>query len=240
MSIKVMARVWEDFPGGGGSELLTMLALADWSDDSGYCWPSIQSVALKTRLSRSQAQRVLHGLRDIGFVSVVGNERGGKPGVTCRYRINLEALTGRTDATGSVHATGRTDAQDGSHGCAKRGSADATQTVSEPSGTVNKNSSARKNAFDPLAHLLNLGVQQQVAGDWLALRKAKKAIVTATVLQTIVGEATKAGITLDAALSECCARGWQGFKSSWLADTPRKGLSAEPLAKQHYGQGGAL
>lgn len=133
-----MARVWADYPGNGGSELLALLALADWSDDAGRCWPSIAAVAAKTRLSRSQAQRIVHGLIEGGFVQVTGNETGGKPGSTRQYQINLGALTGRTDATGSVHATGRTDAQDGSHGCYGRGRMDATQTINEPSLTTKK------------------------------------------------------------------------------------------------------
>ena len=143
MAIKIMSLVWEGYP-GGGSDLLAMLALADWSDDNGRCYPSMSSIATKTRLSRSQAQRVVHGLIDSGFVQVIGNELGGAPGATRQYRIVLTKLTGstdatptgRTDATGSVHATGRTDAQDGPHGCAETGRMDATQTVIEPSITV--------------------------------------------------------------------------------------------------------
>lgn len=143
MSIRVMTLVWDGFP-AGGSDLLAMLALADWSDDNGRCFPSMSAIAAKTRLSRSQAQRVVHGLIDSGFVQVIGNELGGAPGMTRQYRMALSRLTGRTDATptgrtdatGSVRATGRTDAQDGSHGCAETGRMGATQTVIEPSVTV--------------------------------------------------------------------------------------------------------
>lgn len=140
MAVKVLAAVWDGFP-GGGSDLLALLALADWSDDSGRCYPSMAAIASKTRLSRSQAQRVVHGLIEAGYLTVIGNESGGAPGSTRQYRINLGTLrgcmdatpTGRTDATGSAHATGRTDAQEGPHGCAETGRTDATQTVSEPS-----------------------------------------------------------------------------------------------------------
>lgn len=137
MSVRIMALVWDNLP-AGGSDLLAMLALADWSDDDGRCWPSMSSIAGKTRLSRSQAQRVVHGLINSGFLEVIGNESGGKPGATRQYRINLRALTGRTDATGSVGATGRTDARDGPHGCDGRGRTDATLTISEPSTTISE------------------------------------------------------------------------------------------------------
>ncbi len=132
MSIRVMSMVWDGFP-GGGSDLLAMLALADWSDDEGRCFPSMSAIAAKTRLSRSQAQRVVHGLIDGGYIQVVGNEFGGAPGMTRQYRIILSSLTGRMGATGSAHATGSADAQDGPHGCADTGRMGATQTVSEPS-----------------------------------------------------------------------------------------------------------
>lgn len=154
MSVRMIARVWDDYPGSGGSELLALLALADWSDDQGFCFPSMSAIASKTRLSRSQAQRVVHALIDGGFIQVMGNEFGGPPGATRRYRIVLSSLTGRTDATptgrmgatGSAHATGRTDAQDGSHGCAETGRMGATQTVSEPSITVKGGAQARSSS----------------------------------------------------------------------------------------------
>ena len=153
MAIKIMSLVWDGYP-GGGSDLLAMLALADWSDDNGRCYPSMSSIATKTRLSRSQAQRVVHGLIDSGFVQVIGNELGGAPGATRQYRIVLTKLTGstdatptgRTDATGSVHATGSADAQDGSHGCAETGRMDATQTVIEPSITVKRTHTSKNRA----------------------------------------------------------------------------------------------
>jgi hypothetical protein len=143
MSVRVLALVWDGFR-GGGSELLAMLALADWCDDEGHCYPAMAAIATKTRLSRSQAQRVVHSLVDAGDVVVIGNANGGAPGSSRRYRIALERLTGRTDAapTGRVHATGRTDAtgrmgaQEGPHGCGERGRMDATLTVIEPSVTV--------------------------------------------------------------------------------------------------------
>ncbi|WP_152564845.1 helix-turn-helix domain-containing protein [Cupriavidus metallidurans] len=138
-----MSLVWDGFP-GSGSELLAMLALADWSDDDGRCFPSMSAIAIKTRLSRSQAQRVVHGLIDGGFVEVLGNEFGGPPGATRQYRIVRTTLTGRMDATGSASATGRTHAQDGSHGCAETGRMGATQTVIEPSITVIHSSATSK------------------------------------------------------------------------------------------------
>lgn len=60
-------------------------------------------------------------------------------------------------------------------------------------------------------------VDDQTWTDFLALRKAKRAPLTSTALQAIETEASKAKMSLQAALSTCCARGWQGFKAEWVA-----------------------
>lgn len=132
MSVRVNTAVWGSFK-GGGSELLTMLALADWSDDDGLSWPSMATLAAKVRLSRSQTQRVVHKLIDQGYVAVEGNEHGGRPGATRRYRIALEQLRAEGGETSRAHATGRSEDKDGSRGCAATGRANATQHVNEPS-----------------------------------------------------------------------------------------------------------
>jgi uncharacterized protein YdaU (DUF1376 family) len=60
------------------------------------------------------------------------------------------------------------------------------------------------------------GVSEKVVADFKALRKAKKAPITETAIDGIGREASKAGLTLEAALKICCERGWTGFKSEWV------------------------
>jgi hypothetical protein len=242
MSIKVMSLVWDAFPGAGGSELLVLLALADRANDEGLCWPGITEIAAKTRISRSQARRVVHRLIDDGYVRVVGNANGGwHKEDTRRYLIILDAMTGSASARGSADATGGASAAEGSHGCAETGSAHATQTIIEPPTTVKKNSRVRKGAFDALARLVELGVQQQVAEDWLTLRKTKKAATTETAIRIVVSEASKAGVTVEGALTTCCLRGWQGFEAEWLIkSTPTRAAPQQSFATKDYGQGGDL
>lgn len=156
MSYRVIKAVLDGFE-GSCSEKLCLVALAEWSDDAGLSWPSVDSVARRMGVSRSQAQRTLRSLMDRGVLSVVGNESGGAPGSTRHYQIHLDRMTGRADAapagrmdatptgssdatptghidaTGSTDATGRIDAREGPHPCTETGRMDATQTVIEPS-----------------------------------------------------------------------------------------------------------
>ncbi len=86
------------------------------------------------------------------------------------------------------------------------------------------------------------GVDQQVWGDWLALRKEKKAAVTASVLQSAEKEAVKAGMTLEAFLREWCFRGSQGLKAEWLKDKApaARRPATENFGASSYGPGGLL
>ena len=58
-------------------------------------------------------------------------------------------------------------------------------------------------------------VDTTVFADFLQIRKAKRAPLTATALGGIRREADKAGVTLEEALTVCCERGWVGFRADW-------------------------
>jgi len=62
------------------------------------------------------------------------------------------------------------------------------------------------------------GVSEQVWQDFKKSRKAMRAAITQSAIDGIQREANKAGWTMEAALMECCARGWRGFKAEWVAD----------------------
>lgn len=62
-----------------------------------------------------------------------------------------------------------------------------------------------------------VGVSDSVWQEFKTLRKAKKAPITQRAIDAITSEANKAGWTLEKALEECVVRGWQAFKSDWVA-----------------------
>lgn len=67
-----------------------------------------------------------------------------------------------------------------------------------------------------VAVLLDLGVQEQHAKDWLQVRKGKNAKMTDTALKGVQREAAKAGITLAQAIKISAENSWQGFKAEWM------------------------
>ncbi len=67
-----MTDVWAESKQQGGS-LLVLLAIADFADESGVAYPSVETLANKSRLSERQTQYVLKSLQDQGELEVMKN-----------------------------------------------------------------------------------------------------------------------------------------------------------------------
>ncbi len=63
MSIRAINRVWENSAAKEG-DLLVLLALADFADEHGKAWPSIETLARKARLTTRQVYRSIARLHD--------------------------------------------------------------------------------------------------------------------------------------------------------------------------------
>lgn len=74
----------------------------------------------------------------------------------------------------------------------------------------------KKTKYDAQAHLLSIGVEGSLIKDWFAIRRAKKLPATETAMNEILKEVEKSGLAPAAAIRECCARGWAGFKAAWM------------------------
>lgn len=91
MSIKLMTATWElRMP---PSNKLVLLALADWANDrGGSCFPSIRRIAERSSISERQAQRYMRALELDGWLTVVGNRAGGRPGNSRHYQIAADRI----------------------------------------------------------------------------------------------------------------------------------------------------
>ena len=67
MSIKLMTAVWdrEDL---SSTQKLVLLSLADWANDEGLCWPSIERVAKKSSLKKRAVQLAIRSLEEMQFI----------------------------------------------------------------------------------------------------------------------------------------------------------------------------
>ena len=96
------------------------------------------------------------------------------------------------------------------------GSTSSSSSSSSASPRKSKTKAARAARFDALARLESLGVDPQVARDWLTLRAGKRLKPTETALDGVEHEAQRAGLSMNETLRLCCLRGWGGFEADWL------------------------
>lgn len=98
VSIKVMALVWE-VTDLNQCETLVALALADHANDQGLCWPSMDRVAAKARISQRQARRVMRSLESKGLILTKrgGGRKTEKKIVTNQYQFDLASLRRKAD-----------------------------------------------------------------------------------------------------------------------------------------------
>lgn len=108
------------------------------------------------------------------------------------------------------------------------GNPEITQTVSEnnpqetlttnhkPLTIINKEKDKKKAVS---ADAPPDGVSDSVWQDFIAIRKTKKAALTATAIKLIQSQADKAGVTLQSALETCCERGWASYNVDWLKNS---------------------
>lgn len=65
----MLTRVFDTSPSEGLSRLV-LIALADYADDDGVCWPAIASIAKKARCAESTVHRALKRLAESGEIEI--------------------------------------------------------------------------------------------------------------------------------------------------------------------------
>ena len=94
-------------------------------------------------------------------------------------------------------------------------------TCEKSSHTINniknttQNTNKKTTQKKSLALLAEFGIVGQLAEDFIAHRKSKRAAITKTVLVGYQRESHKAGIPLAEAITISIERNWQGFKAEW-------------------------
>jgi len=84
-----MSLVWQQAPYSGNT-LLVFLALADWCNDDGFCWPSMLQLANKARIEKRSAQRIIRHLAEDGMITI---DEGGGRRQPHRYHIQVSRVT---------------------------------------------------------------------------------------------------------------------------------------------------
>jgi hypothetical protein len=85
VSFKVTQRVWSESKATGNA-LLLMLALADYADETGRCWPSSSQLLERTRLTYEELRTATFAIAGLGECDI---DIGGGRAV---YQLKLGGL----------------------------------------------------------------------------------------------------------------------------------------------------
>ena len=204
MSIKIMTRVWDNGPDNQG-ELLVLLALADFADDAGNCWPSLATIAKKARIQERSARRIVRRLEDAGYLqTVVG---GGRHGCN-QYRVNPDIKSPRTESPPDRDApktrTLTTQNPDPS----------VPRTVIEPPIEPSESNNARA-----ILDVLCQWASEEAARSFVAYRRKQKGkALTLTASKRMASQLeqiAQRGGDVDDALGMAEERGWQSVQADW-------------------------
>jgi DNA-binding MarR family transcriptional regulator len=96
-SVEASRAVWQSTADLTKSELLMLQALAHHADQNLECYPSMERLAVMTRLSKRQAIRVIDSLRKKGLISVSENAGGRHRCNRYRLLVSVNGDIGNSD-----------------------------------------------------------------------------------------------------------------------------------------------
>ncbi|AFR03810.1 helix-turn-helix domain-containing protein [Pectobacterium carotovorum] len=256
------------------TKLLIMVRLADYSNDDGISYPSVETIARQLGAGESTIRGAMAELEEAGWLYREGRRKGNR-NTSNLYYLNAERLEdvalreiakvkaarlvkrvsnshppesdgSKSDPLKSGGSNGFHPPESGAKACfdpPESGGDPQVNSKHDPqvnSKHESQGTPARKIALkSPLAGFdfsafptLPCG---QVWGDYVKHRNAKRAPITQTVVNILgqeLAKAVNAGWTVDQALGEAMAAGWQGLKFEWLVNRNQAVRSAAPLNKQ--------
>ena len=83
--------------------------------------------------------------------------------------------------------------------------------------------------------LIALGVKDEVAKEWLNVRKKGKAVNSELAFKRLVTELEKSKLTPNRCIEECVVKSWKGFEASWIKEIEVKENAPKgvPFQKQY-------
>jgi|GEM_PF-1211388 len=200
----IPADIWLD-RGLSITEKVMLVEIGSLQDDERGCYASNAHFAEFFGLSISRVSEIISALAAKGLVEIE-QIREGKRIVERRIRLKDPFGKPNTPSENAANPFGKGD--------------EPPSEKAKGSNTTKNNTGNSKRAAAQL-DLSGFPEQpsEQVWADYLKHRKDKRASVTQTVINILAKELTiaaAAGWSVDDALAEAMAAGWQGLKAAWL------------------------
>lgn len=153
MSVEALGWVLRKAETTSHADRLTLIALADFTNDDGQCWPAVATLVKHTRLSERGVQKALRSLEDSGFIEKVGRTTRG----CVRYRLHLGGELGSPTPPQDVREGGEQDAPDPSVNHQNEPSENLPAVADAPPRLTKID--GRDIAFDKLAEVCRVNVE---------------------------------------------------------------------------------
>lgn len=214
-----------------------LIKLCDQANDDGECWPSHASIAEACEISKRSVINHINELEKLGILTIKARFTDGRQSSNI-YQIAKNL--GVHDLHGGVQEIHSGGAADSPQGCRRftGGGAGAAHRISHLEPTNEPIIEPKKNIQKKIAFdFANWPTppSEQVWADYLAMRKAKKAPVTQTVINRLGNVLTQCamnGFTVDDCLSLAIMRNWQGLELDWVLKNSGQIPGAHPPRPQ--------
>ena len=197
------------------SRKLVLLSLADRADESDVAYPSIARLTKDTCLDRKTIMAAITDLEACGFISVIRSQGSGS-----KYRMlgvprrEMENQYQKRDQHQNTHQSQKRDGTSPKNGTATSTKNGTQNLPIEPINNHKKKTRAKTTPVFAPADMEQ--IDSDLATEFIAYRKAKRAPLSQTSWKGICREAAKANWTITAVVEEIMTRGWQAFKAEWV------------------------
>jgi hypothetical protein len=217
MSFEAMAWAVRQECGSAPSKLVLLMLANHSNGHTGQCNPRIKTLAAECEIRPETLKTHLKNLEERGYLTVIPQYSDGVQ-LPNQYRLNFGGGGGenRMGGRGDFAMGGGGEKHWGGGGENRPPNKQESKPVNE-TGIETREAPRKRSASIPCPS----DVDPQTWADWLALRKAKRAPVTETVVAGARREADKAGMPLEAFLQVWCRRGSQGLEAAWLKPDER-------------------
>lgn len=86
----------------------------------------------------------------------------------------------------------------------------------------------KKGKFSFYHSLIELGVEKEIAKEWIEVRKKKKATNSKTAFKAIANQIQKSNLTPNECIEQAVIKSWAGFQADWIDSTNSKQTGIQP------------
>ena len=234
---------------GNASAKFVFIELANaLNRDDKECYPSVEALEVATELNRKTIMAATKFLEERGFIKKRRTFENGKQRIYYSFPSFIPSDWAMKQSTknGTLEDTKNGTLIEES---TENGTAESTEIgtlESTKNGTVTRNKNKEiEQGIDisveekPKRIVLKKPdcVSEELWSEWKKFRKNKRFSITERVLNNLIRESEKAGLTLEQAMNIQLDREWRGFNADWLKNKQpqqRYGFQEKKQEERHY------